>query len=157
MDCCASSNNRETAKTGRCPSCGEKGKGLSIITLKSLLIASSLETIEPDNTYFFCPNSSCNTVYFSGTHLQTFEEDALKVPVFQKNSSMHVPVCYCFNWTRDRLFQAYSDNLQPIEHIKEHVQSNRCGCEVNNPQGACCLGNVTAYLRSLNERKVEEI
>ncbi|MFC0211200.1 (2Fe-2S)-binding protein [Paenibacillus chartarius] len=150
MDCCTPSNNLKTSKTTSCPSCGEKGKSVPLITLKSLLIASFLETIEPDNTYYFCPNPSCNTVYFSGTHSQTFEENALKVSVFQKNSGMGVPVCYCFNWTRERLFQAISDNQRPIEQIKKHVQSNRCGCEVNNPQGACCLGNVTTYIRSLN-------
>ncbi|WP_081494733.1 putative iron-sulfur cluster-binding metallochaperone [Brevibacillus sp. CF112] len=149
MDCCAPSSNVKPTKTN-CPSCGEKGKKVPLITLKSLLTASFLETIEPANFYYFCPNSSCNTVYFSDTNLQTFNEDALKVPVFQKNSSMDVPVCYCFDWTRDRLLQAVSDNQQPIEHIKNHVQSNRCGCEVNNPQGACCLGNVSAYLQSLN-------
>ncbi|MDQ6423066.1 (2Fe-2S)-binding protein [Paenibacillus sp. LHD-117] len=150
MDCCTPSNNQKKSNTTSCPSCGEKGKSVPLITLKSLLKASFLETIEPDNTYFFCPNSSCHTVYFSGDHSQTFEEDALKVSVFQKSSGMGVPVCYCFNWTRERLFQATSDNQRPIEQIKKHVQSNRCGCEVNNPQGACCLGNVTAYIRSLN-------
>ncbi len=150
MDCCTPSNNPKPSMTSNCPSCGEKGKSVPLITLKSLLAASFLETIEPANTYFFCPNSLCNTVYFSGTHSQTFEEDALKVPVFQKNSGMGIPVCYCFNWTRERLFQAISDNQQPVEQIKKHVQSNRCGCEVNNPQGACCLGNVTAYVRSLS-------
>ncbi|MEF3309464.1 (2Fe-2S)-binding protein [Paenibacillus sp. GYB004] len=148
MDCCAPSSIVEPAKIN-CPSCGEKGKSVPLITLKSLLKASFLETIEPDKPYYFCPTSSCNTVYFSGTHSQTFEEDTLKVPVFQKNSNLDIPVCYCFDWTRDRLIQAVSHNQQPIEHIKDQVQSNRCGCEVNNPQGACCLGNVTAYLRSL--------
>lgn len=149
MDCCAPSSNVEAAKTN-CPSCGERGKSVPLITLKSLLTASFLETIEPENPYYFCSNSSCNTVYFSDSQSQTFKENALKVPVLQKNSSMGTPVCYCFNWTRERLFQAISDKLRPIEQIKKHVQSNRCGCEVNNPQGACCLGNVTAYVRSLN-------
>ncbi len=147
MDCCTPSS-KEITKTD-CPSCGGAGKGIPLITLKSLLKASSLETIEPSNTYAFCPNPSCNIVYFSGTHSQIFEADALKVPVFQKNSNMDVPVCYCFNWTRQRLVQAVKDNQPPIDQIKSHVQSNRCGCEVNNPQGACCLGNVTAYIRSL--------
>lgn len=155
MDCCAPSSYVEPANIN-CPSCGEKGKCVPIITLKSLLAASSLETIEPDNTYAFCPISSCNTVYFSGTHSQKYEEDALKVPVFQKNLSMDVPICYCFDWTRDRLVQAVSDNHDPIDHIKGHVQSNRCGCEVNNPQGACCLGNVITFVRSLNKRKTIE-
>lgn len=149
MDCCSPSDKLKTSTTTNCPTCIEKGKSVPLITLKSLLTASYLATIEPDNTYYFCSNSSCPTVYFSGTHSQTFEEDALKVLVFQKNSNMDVPVCYCFNWTRERLFQAIREDKRPVEQIKKHVQSNRCGCDVNNPQGACCLGNVTAYVRSL--------
>lgn len=148
MDCCVPSSNVEAAQIN-CPSCGEKGKSVHLITLKSLLKPTFLETIEPDNTYAFCTNSFCNTVYFSGTHSQTFKEDALKVPVFQKNSNTDVPVCYCFDWTRDRLVQAVSVNQDPVDHIKGHIQSNRCGCEVNNPQGRCCLGNVSAFVRSL--------
>src|SRR5690606_17410336 len=113
MDCCAPSNNVEVAKSN-CPSCGEKGKSVPLITLKSLLLPSSLETVEPDNQYAFCPNSFCNIVYFSCTHSQTFEEEALKVPVFQKNINMDVAVCYCFDWARERLVQAVSDNQRPI-------------------------------------------
>ncbi len=51
MDCCTPSNKLKTSTTTNCPSCGEKGKSVPLITLKSLLAASSLETIEPDNTY----------------------------------------------------------------------------------------------------------
>ncbi len=32
--------------------------------------------------------------------LLTFAAGDLKVPVFQKDSDMDVPVCYCFDWTR---------------------------------------------------------
>lgn len=28
-----------------------------------------------------------------------------------------------------------------------HFQAGRCGCEVNNPQGACRLGNVNTVVR----------
>ncbi|WP_019011639.1 hypothetical protein [Deinococcus aquatilis] len=32
------------------------------------------------------------------------------------------------------------------EVIRGHIRANRCGCEVNNPQGSCCLGNVTRLI-----------
>lgn len=75
----------------------------------------------------------------------------LKVPVFQKEDALAVPICYCFGWTRERVIQAIQEGERPTEDIKEQVQANRCGCEINNPQGACCLGNVTAFIRGLDK------
>ncbi|WP_374017565.1 (2Fe-2S)-binding protein [Paenibacillus thiaminolyticus] len=148
MDCCTPSNNTGGVRID-CPSCGEKGKSIQLITLKSLLKASALVNIEPANSYVFCSNSNCSIVYFSVNYSQTFLESDLKVPVYQKNPSTNVPVCYCFDWTRDRLQAAGTD--QPADEIKAHVQAGRCGCEVNNPQGACCLGNVSAFVRGLKK------
>jgi hypothetical protein len=136
--------------TNICPSCGGKGKRVPLITLKSLLNAASLEMIEPESLYAFCPNSDCNTVYFNSNHPQTFEASCLKVPVFQKNLGMEVPVCYCFDWTRERLVQAVNENQHPIDHIKGNMKSEKCKCEVNNPQGTCCLGNVSTFVQSLS-------
>jgi hypothetical protein len=145
MDCCAPSNDTRVAKT-ECPSCDEKGKNVQLITLKSLLRASALKSMKPENFYVFCSNPTCSTVYFSGDHSQTFAESDLKVPVYQKNLSMDVPVCYCFDWTRECLLQTGSIDQQPADQIKAHIHAGRCGCEVNNPQGACCLGNVNAFV-----------
>jgi hypothetical protein len=150
MDCCAPSSNTEEVRTN-CPSCKNKGKNVQLITLKSLLKASALETIIPDTSYFFCPNPSCSIVYFNETNLQTFNEDNVKVPVYQKNPSINVPVCYCFDWTRERLILAVGYKQQPTDQIKAYVQEGRCGCEVNNPQGACCLGNVSTFMQSINQ------
>ncbi|MBW4839360.1 putative iron-sulfur cluster-binding metallochaperone [Brevibacillus nitrificans] len=150
MDCCTASNNTKVAIT-ECPSCGGKGKTVQLITLKSLLKASALEIIEPVNSYLFCSDSACSIVYFSGNHSQTFLENDLKVPVYQKNQGADVPVCYCFDWTRERLLQSVGTNQKPSDQIKVHVQAGRCGCEVNNPQGACCLGNVNAFVRDIKE------
>lgn len=150
MDCCAPSNNTEAIKT-ECPSCGEKGKNVQLITLKSLLKSSAIEIIEPENSYVFCSNPACSIVYFSGNYSQTFVENDIKVQVYQKNQSTDVPVCYCFDWTRERLLQSVGSDPKPAEQIKSHVQAGRCGCEVNNPQGACCLGNVNVFVRGLKE------
>ncbi|OCT15105.1 (2Fe-2S)-binding protein [Paenibacillus pectinilyticus] len=150
MDCCVPSNHIETITT-ECSSCGEKGKNVQLITVKSLLKASALETIEPENSYVFCSNPACAIVYFSGNHSQKFVENDLKVPVYQKNQSVDVPVCYCFDWTRERLLEAVGTENTPADQIKAHVQAGRCGCEVNNPQGACCLGNVNNFIRDFKK------
>ncbi|MCH1638844.1 copper chaperone Copz family protein [Paenibacillus phoenicis] len=146
--CCQSSTDQSTIPT-QCPVCHQKGKGIQLITLKAMLQPIALEIIHPECDYFFCINSSCEVIYFC--ELQTFERDMLKVSVYQKDDSMAVPVCYCFGWTRERIVQAVKENQQPIDRIREQVQANRCGCEVNNPQGSCCLGNVTTFIRSLDK------
>ncbi|MER3482922.1 MAG: (2Fe-2S)-binding protein [Meiothermus sp.] len=146
--CCQTSTEKPTMPT-QCSVCNQKGKGVQLITLKALLQPIALETIRPELAYAFCTNSSCEVVYFSDE--QTFGKDMLKVAVFQKDDALDVPVCYCFGWTRERLIQAVQENQHPTERIREQVQANRCGCEVNNPQGACCLGNVTSFIRGLDK------
>ncbi|MBY3621314.1 (2Fe-2S)-binding protein [Paenibacillus sp. VTT E-133280] len=147
-NCCQTSVEKPTTPL-QCPTCHQKGKSIQLITLKAMLQPTALETINPELPYSFCTNSSCEVVYFSD--VQTFGKDMLKVSVFQKDDALDVPVCYCFGWTRERLIQAVQENQHPIDHIREQVQANRCGCEVNNPQGACCLGNVTTFIRSLDK------
>ncbi|NOV00040.1 putative iron-sulfur cluster-binding metallochaperone [Paenibacillus planticolens] len=142
--CCQTPTNPKTIYT--CPSCLRNGKAVPSITLKAMLKPSALENFRPEISYAFCSTPSCDVVYFYD--LQIFNKDTLKVPVFQKDNSTEVPVCYCFNWTRERI-KSVQDKKQPIDHIREQVQADRCGCEVNNPQGACCLGNVTVFVRSL--------
>lgn len=150
MDSCCQTSTEKPKTPTQCPVCKQKnGKGVQLITLKALLKPRALETIHTESTYAFCTNSACEVVYFSD--VRTFGKDMLKVSVFQKDDALDVPVCYCFGWTRERLLQAVQENQHPIEHIREQIQSNRCGCEVNNPQGACCLGNVTTFIRSLNK------
>lgn len=139
-DCCQSSATSQRSVM-RCPICNFKGKSVQLITLKALLIPSALERLDPEASFAFCPNSSCSVVYFTEGSL--FDKGDLKVPVYQKDEAPNVFVCYCFGWTREKLFKASQQNVNPIDQIRGHVQANRCGCEVNNPQGSCCLGNVT--------------
>lgn len=149
MGSCCQTPANESSTINDCPVCHQKGKSVPLITLKSLLKPTALEIIKPEDAYAFCPNPSCEVVYFSDS--LTYSKDMLKVPVYQKDDALDVPVCYCFGWTRKRLIQAVHENQRPIDHIRQQVQANRCGCEVNNPQGSCCLGNVTAFVRSIDK------
>jgi len=142
--CC----ENETKLKESCPSCKNPGKAVPLITLKALLkpdILNDLDTVEP---YFFCSSSDCSVVYFNsiGTIYNT---DDLKVSVFQKEKGEEVPACYCFGWTRKKISGEIhnSDKSSAIESIKKNIQAGRCACEINNPQGSCCLGNVSQYVK----------
>jgi hypothetical protein len=150
-DCC--SNPKEIKKVSvvaECPSCRRKAKSVKLITLKSMLKSSSLETLNAKENHFFCASEDCDVVYFDMLKKVYLVSD-LKVAVHQKDKSSTTPICYCFDWTKEKISE-YVENGnadKPIEHIRQNIKENRCGCEVNNPQGSCCLGNVTAFIKGL--------
>ncbi|HWO76929.1 MAG TPA: (2Fe-2S)-binding protein [Bacillus sp. (in: firmicutes)] len=151
-ECCVSKENMiEGNSVELCPSCTSKGKKLKIITLKSMLKPLILDSLNPGLTHYFCPTKDCNVVYFD-TEKKTYLTSEVKVTVHQKNDSLSVPVCYCFGWTKQKIkdYEEQSLTPNPLEHIRENVKADRCGCEVNNPQGSCCMGNVTKYIKSLS-------
>ncbi|TVQ41896.1 MAG: (2Fe-2S)-binding protein [Gloeocapsa sp. DLM2.Bin57] len=150
--CCVST--AENFADSCCPINGEKGKLVQLITLKSLLQPSALEQVNPNTEYFFCLTPDCQVVYFNGKG-QTFSIDQIKVPVFQKEQRFDVPVCYCFGWTRERIESEINQTGQTSAEIsiRNHIKAKRCGCEVNNPQGSCCLANVRQVTKSLQQNE----
>lgn len=152
-DCCAPNNNSITIDTEtNCPRCGSKGKAIKIITIKSLLLPKALATLEADKNYKMCSNQECEVVYFNEKG-DIYQTQDLKVPVSFKNDDPNCPICYCFGWTREKLKTDYEQigHSTAVNEISEHIKAGRCGCEVNNPEGSCCLGNVKKYLASLTE------
>ena len=147
QDCCSPS--AEKATLSGCPRNDNWGKPVPLIPLKSLLKPAALERLDPTSNYRFCETAECSVVYFS-TLGDAFTIQDLKVPIFQKDNSADVPVCYCFGWSRQRLQNelASTGESTAIESITAHIQAKRCGCEVNNPQGSCCLGNVRCVIKS---------
>ncbi|KON70758.1 (2Fe-2S)-binding protein [Peribacillus butanolivorans] len=151
-DCCATKEQvSENSGSDLCPSCNVKGKNVKIITLKSMLKPSVLDSLNAGLTHYFCSTEGCNVVYFD-TGKKMYLTSEIKVSVHQKDKSSIVPVCYCFGWTKEKIKEYIKQELspKPIEHIRKNIKENRCGCEVNNPQGSCCLGNVTNYIKSLS-------
>ncbi|PMB53032.1 (2Fe-2S)-binding protein [Fischerella thermalis CCMEE 5201] len=154
--CCPPLSNQKSGSRWQrlCPQDGTKGKPVQLITLKSLLVPVALEQLNPATAYGFCPSPNCPVVYFSEQG-QTFTTADLKVSVFQKNVDEDVSVCYCFGWSRQRIREELnqSGESNAVDMITTHIKAKRCGCEVNNPQGSCCLGNV----RSVVKQTVEEL
>jgi hypothetical protein len=44
---------------------------------------------------------------------------------------------------------ANGQGARVIERVREHIAAERCACEVRNPRGACCLGDVIAAVKRI--------
>ncbi|MEW6421232.1 MAG: (2Fe-2S)-binding protein [Deinococcota bacterium] len=132
-----------------CPACGTTGRTIRVVTLKALLTPAALATFNPAEAHRFCPDPGCDVVYFSASRI--YRQAEVKVPVFQKDRRGGTPACYCFGYTRADLAQATREGRAAVisQSIRAHIRAGRCGCEVNNPQGSCCLGNVNRALAAL--------
>jgi hypothetical protein len=133
-----------------CPFCDERGAAVQLQTVKALLTETALRRIQPTH-YRFCPTPACDTVYF-GDAGDRFDTHDLRVPVWQKQPVGARLVCYCFGETEtgirsELLARGRSD---VVDRIREHIAAQRCACDVRNPRGACCLGDVMAAVKRMD-------
>jgi hypothetical protein len=69
--------------------------------------------------------------------------------VFQKEPAPDVLVCYCFRYSRVTIQQSDgAGRAAMLADIVAGTRQGQCACELRNPQGSCCLGNVRTLLRS---------
>jgi len=135
--------------TAHCPRCAHAGLSLDTVTVKALL-ARSLADVTA-RAYRFCPTPTCPVVYFAGDSDQTFGTRDVREVVYQKApDDPAVFVCYCFRYTRGQLAAAAHQGAGQaiIAAITAGIKAGACACDLRNPQGACCLGNVRARLHA---------
>ncbi|MBI5649773.1 MAG: copper chaperone Copz family protein [Chloroflexi bacterium] len=132
-----------------CAVCGEKGKPVQGQTVKSLL-AITLRQVR-NAEYLFCRTPTCRVVYFSTDGAQTFTAVQVRERVYQKEpDAADVFVCYCFRHTLGEIRAASPEARAAIlDDINTGIQTDQCACDLRNPQGSCCLGNVRALLKRL--------
>lgn len=139
---------RAAAGRGRsthCPSCGEAGAPVDRITLKALLTAGGLRRGIPAQPRF-CGTADCRIVYFDVDGDVTFTEADLTVRVYAKHPhDANTPACYCFGVSVGALTAEGASELR--ESVAREVQDQRCACEVKNPKGGCCLGDLVRIER----------
>ncbi len=150
MSECCSVQERPAAAPGvlPCPACGSRSKRVEILTVKSLVRHLPFEMAPAQ--YCFCEEFSCDVVYFpSNPEAPIFRRGDLLVRVGAKENSDNGLVCYCFGITRkdvgDEIQQTGKSTVP--ERIKAEVQAGNCACEVKNPSGKCCLGNITRAVK----------
>ncbi len=128
-----------------CATCGQTGKRVEGQTVKALL-AVSLRAVQAAE-YCFCRTATCPVVYFTGDGTHTFTVDQVRERVYQKESDApNVLVCYCFRHTMGEV-QAAPDPATIVADITTGIQAGQCACDLRNPQGSCCLGNVRALIQ----------
>jgi hypothetical protein len=146
MSNCCSVN----AKTGTapavmaCPGNGARSKQVDMLTVKSLV--RQLPLGMPNDQYYFCEARDCDVVYFPfDPQAPTFRREDLLVRVGAKEKADPIPVCYCFGFTRKDIHNeiAETGHSTVAERITAEVKAGNCACEVKNPSGKCCLGDVT--------------
>ena len=146
-DCCQAETPRG-AGPARCADCDQPGRTVDPITVKALLRPEALARLSAP-AHRFCPTASCPVVYFGEG--EAFDREEVAVPVFQKEPAGDRTVCYCFAMSETDLRREISKTGRSTaaQRITEHVRAGRCSCEVRNPQGSCCLGNVAAVVKAL--------
>ena len=134
-----------TERPTHCPSCAQAGTPVDRITLKALLTADGLRRGVPAQPRF-CGKAECPIVYFDVDSDVTFTEAELTVRVYAKHpNDADTPVCYCFGVTVAAMVNGHGRELR--ESIAAEVQAQHCACEVKNPKGGCCLGDLVRLER----------
>ncbi|HSM70112.1 MAG TPA: hypothetical protein VK851_01085 [Anaerolineales bacterium] len=142
---------RPTRMTKACPVCGEKGKPVQAQTVRAM-VSVSLREVEDDN-YLFCKTETCPIVYFSSNGVRSFDDEQIREKVYQKQpDSEDVFVCYCFRHTVGEIRTAPSKARTAIlDDINQGIRAKQCACDLRNPQGSCCLGNVNGIIKQIEK------
>ena len=129
----------------KCPSCGTLSRPVQRLTVGALLRPERRADIPHQDEFCLCRTADCDVVYFRPAEA-LFRKDDLTVRVHQKElDDPTVPVCYCFGWTPEKIRAEIESTGKSaaFEQITAEVKADNCYCEVTNPQGSCCLGNVS--------------
>jgi hypothetical protein len=107
-----------------------------------------------DGDYVLCLNPGCAQVYTGPDGASPYVKSDLTVRVGYKEQDAPHLVCYCFEHSVEgieRDLRGVGKTTIP-ERIKSEVQAGNCACDVKNPQGTCCLGNVNRALKEAQQR-----
>ena len=139
----------EAADPALCPVSQTVGLKVRLVTLKALLKGDSLRRLD-GAAYRFCPARDCDVVYFDAAG-SVFRKNDLTVRIGQKETEDPVPICYCFGYTvgdlRRELAALGTTDIPAT--IAAEVKAGHCACEVKNPEGRCCLGNVSKAMNQI--------
>jgi hypothetical protein len=148
VDACCRDARSTAASPSHCPECGRAGRPVKAITVKAMLRPEALMRLStPDHR--FCSTPACAVVYF-GTG-EVFRREEIVVPVSHKEPRGNRTVCYCFAVTESEIRRdlVRTGRATAGDRITALVKAARCACEVKNPEGSCCLGNVAAATKAI--------
>ena len=150
MDCCAVAQQHAVSQTA-CPSCATVGRVVADETIQAILKpAQALSLLAVGRR--FCGTPSCEVVYY-GDDGRAVMKDEIPIRVGLKERDDPIPLCYCFGFSVDDLRREVLETGRCTipARIADEVRAGRCACEIKNPSGNCCLGEVNRALKRLHE------
>lgn len=128
--------------TTACPTRGHRTVAVELSTVKALLTEAAMRRVS-DAPHRFCGSATCPTVYFDAGG-QVFGTSEIRVPVWQKEPFGRRMICYCFgeNEADIRAEIARTGRSEAAQRVRALIAAGRCACELRNPRGTCCLGDV---------------
>ena len=111
-------------------------------TVEALIKPEFRDTVN-GRAYAFCETPTCPVVYYTADGSQVLKTK-LRVRVGLKETQDPIPVCYCFNVTERMIHEEIerTGKSTASTRIGAEVKAGNCRCEVENPSGRCCLGEV---------------
>ena len=155
-NCCSSQATEQQQASGCvCPACGMKGKTVPLLTVKNLVRDHT--RVVASCSYSFCRTANCEIVYFCNQ--AAFTKADLKVRVGIKETAAPIPLCYCFDYSCEDICRDIeaTGETSVLEKIKTEVQGGFCACEVKNPSGTCCLGDITRAIQEAKKRAAQAL
>lgn len=142
-DCCSAP--AVAADPALCPNSGNRGQSVEWRTVAAL----TRTVVPPRQSFWLCRDAECDVVYFgeAGTCLGSSD---LRVEPGFKAACGDGLVCYCFLYRHSDIEAELRSPSEStiLDRIKEKVQARSCACDVRNPAGNCCLGEI----KKLTER-----
>ena len=153
MDCCAPDDPSAECARVPCPGCGRVGRPVAAVTVEAILrpgCAAGLRDAGPR----FCRTQDCGVLYYGSDGRSAHKQDAI-VRVGLKESCDPLPVCYCFGFSRADIERelAETGGCTIAARITSEVRAGNCACEIKNPAGACCLGDVNLEIKEAKLRQ----
>lgn len=112
-----------------------------------------------NGTYRFCRAPECSVVYFEEHGIRNFTVDDLRVTVGVKAIRDPIPVCYCFGFDESHMREEISKTgaTSIPDKISHLIREGLCACDVHNPSGKCCLGEVSRTAKRLKNEFVQQV
>ena len=123
--------------------------------LSSLVTEEARAKVDSTDGFRFCPEPACELAYFNLGTGDRFLRGDVSVRIGQKETSTPRPICYCFDHSVEDIeaeVSATGTSKIPAE-IREKCRQGLDRCDVTNPQGSCCLGDVLRVFQEAQARR----
>jgi len=149
-DCCAVPKPYAVGQSA-CPSCATVGRVVADKTIQAILEpAQSLSLLAVGRR--FCGTPSCEVVYY-GDDGRALTKSEIPIRVGLKEREDPIPLCYCFGFSVADVRREIAETGRCTipARITAMVRAGQCSCEITNPSGICCLGELNRAVKEEQE------